>query len=108
MIIQNDNLLKEKEKEVLLHKKAATSHIGRHEIAIHSDIWRHHAPPEPAEIFQTPERATAPNPEPSGEPVIDAPGRPEIQISETRTRSARKPRDRNQPITRRTRNKYIV
>ena len=98
MMLQNDNLLKEKEKEVLLHKEAATSHIGRHEIAIHSDRWRHHVPPEPPEIFHTPERAPAPNPEPVGQPIILSPLRPEIQISETRTRSARKPRDRNQPI----------
>ena len=95
MMVQNDNLMKERQKELLLHEQAGKASIGRHEIAIHADRWRHHVPPEPAEVFHTPERAAAPDPEPVGQPVAL---RPEIQISETRTRSARKPRDRNQPI----------
>ena len=84
---------------MLLHKEAATSHIGRHEIAIHSDRWRHHVPPEPAEIFHTPERVPAPDPEPVGRPIILSPLRQENQSNEMRTRSVRKARDRNQPIT---------
>ena len=111
MMLQNDSLLKEKEKEVLLHKEVGKANIGRHELAIHQDRWRHHVPPEPAEIFHTPERAPAPESAPPrrfeaaepfrvpvGQPVAYQPNRPEIQVSETRSRGSRKARDRNQPI----------
>ena len=67
MLIQNDNLMKEKQKEILLHEEAGKANVGRHEIAIHADRWRHHVPPEPAEVFHTPERAAAP--EPVGPPI---------------------------------------
>jgi len=119
MMLQNDNLMKERQKEVLLHEEAGKASIGRHEIAIHSDRWRHHVPPEPAEVFHTPDRPPpAPPPElirqrPESSPlrhVYPALARAdpafaqalqkdiEIQISETRSRSAKKPITRDEPM----------
>ena len=111
MLIQNDNLMKKKMKDIVLKEEARDATVGHHEIAIHADRWRPHVPPEP-ERFYTPERP-APAPEsaaprrfeaaeplrvPAGQPVSYMPNRPEIQVSETRSRSSRKARDRNQPI----------
>ena len=82
MMLQNDNLMKERQKEVLLHEEAGKSSIGRHEIAIHADRWRHHVPPEPAEVFHTPRGAPEPQGAPVlvGQPIMVSPLRPEIQI----------------------------
>ena len=100
MMLQNDNLMKERQKEVLLHEEAGKASIGRHEIAIHSDRWRHHVPPEPAEVFHTPRGAPEPQGAPVlvGQPIMVSPLRPEIQISETRSRSGRKPKARDEPM----------
>ena len=102
MLIQNDNLMKEKQKEILLHEEAGQANVGRHEVAIDQSRWRPHVPPEP-ERFYTPERPPpAPAPEPLrvpvGQPVTFRPSRPEIQVSETRSRGSRKARERNQPV----------
>ena len=102
MIIQNDNLLKEKHKDLLLKEEAGNAIVGHHELVIDQSRWRPHVPPEP-ERFYTPERpAPAPEPEPLrvpvGQPTAYMPNRPEIQVSETRSRGSRKARDRNQPI----------
>ena len=138
MLLQNDNLMKERQKEVILHDEAGKANVGRHELVIDEGRWRPHVAPEPAERFYTPERLPpAPPPElpinspnryvypalaqadprfaqalqqdldaqnvlkyPVGQPVAYAPGRPEIQVSATRSREreSRKARDRNQPL----------
>ena len=102
MLIQSDNLLKEKQKDLLLKEEAGNANVGHHELVIDQSRWRPHVPPEP-ERFYTPERpAPAPEPEPLrvpvGQPTAYMPNRPEIQVSETRSRGSRKARDRNQPI----------
>ena len=107
MLMQNDNLMKEKQKEMLLHEQAGQANVGRHEISINEARWRPHVAPEPEELFHTPDRpapAPAPAPEveplrvPVGQPVAYMPNRPEIQISATRSRGSRKARNRNHPV----------
>ena len=166
MLIQNDNLLKEKQKEILLHEEASEANIGRHEQAIKADRTQRNPPAPQTPAPQTPApqipqnsphkyfspalatvspafaqamqkdlddfnaRKTAPenspykyvshafataNPAfaealqkdldaqrtlryPVGQPVAYTPDRPEIQVSETRSRSSRKATNRNQPI----------
>ena len=74
MIMHNDNLMKEKMKEMLLHEQAGQADVGRHEIAIQQNRWRPYVPPEGEEQFQTPERQPpTPSPGPSAvnlEPVF--------------------------------------
>ena len=105
MMVQNDNLLREKQKDLLLKEEAGNAKASHHELVIDQSRWRPHVPPEPAEEFHTPERpAPAPSPEPEplripvGQPMAYMPNRPEIQVSETRSRGSRKARNRNQPI----------
>ena len=62
MLLQNDNLMKERQKEVILHDEAGKANVGRHELVIDEGRWRPHVAPEPDEVFHTPERpAPAPN-----------------------------------------------
>ena len=91
-------------KELLLKEEAGNANVGHREIAIAEGRWRHHVPPEPAQvdIFHTPDRPPpAPAPEPLrvpvGQPVAFMPDHPEIGISSTRSRGSRKARNRNQP-----------
>ena len=51
MIMHNDNLMKEKMKEMLLHEEAGKSDVGRDEIAMEQQRWRPHVPPEPEGDF---------------------------------------------------------
>jgi hypothetical protein len=112
MLLQNDNLLKEKQKDLLLKEEAGNANVGHHELLIDQSRWRPHVPPEPFDRFYTPERP-APAPEsaaprrfeaaeplrvPVGQPMTYMPNRPEIQVSETRSRGSRKARNRNQPV----------
>ena len=55
MLLQNDNLMKERQKEVILHDEAGKADVGRHELAIDQGRWRPHVAPEP-EVFHTPDR----------------------------------------------------
>ena len=48
MILQNDMLLKEKQKELLLQEQAGSDIHGLHEHAINEGRWRNHVPPEQA------------------------------------------------------------
>lgn len=99
MIMHNDNLMKEKMKEMLLHEEAGKADVGRHELSIQESRWRPHVPPEPEGGFYTPERpAPAPDPlrAPVGQPTTFAPNRPDIEMSETR--GSRTAKNRNQPV----------
>ena len=64
MLMQNDNLMKEKQKEMLLHEQAGQANVGRHELSIDEGRWRPHVTPEPEEIFHTPDRPAPPQPPP--------------------------------------------
>ena len=104
MMVQNDNLLREKQKDLLLKEEAGNAKASHHELVIDQSRWRPHVPPEPVEEFHTPERPAPERPAPEplrvpvGQPMAYMPNRPEIQVSETRSRGSRKARDRNQPI----------
>ena len=58
MIIQSDNVMKEKQKELLLREEAGNAPHSHHQHVISENQWRHHVPPdEPmpeAEVFHTP------------------------------------------------------
>ena len=70
MLVQNDSLLREKQKDLLLKEEAANANVGHHELLIDHSRWRPHVPPEPVDRFYTPERpAPAPEPEPLRVPV---------------------------------------
>jgi hypothetical protein len=49
MIIQNDNIMKQKQKELLLQEEAGSMPHSHHEHVIHEDRWRHHVPPPPSD-----------------------------------------------------------
>ena len=100
MLLQNDNLMKERQKEVILHDEAGKANVWRHELVIDEGRWRPHVAPEPDEVFHTPERP-APAPEveplrvPAGQPVSYMPNRPEIQVSATRSRERESRKGKN-------------
>ena len=101
MILQNDMLAKEKHKELLLQEQAGSGVHGLHEHVINEGRWRNHVPPsEPAapepEEFHTP--IHTPLHIPVGQPRSYVPLEPPIQLSETRSRSNRKARQRNTPL----------
>ena len=54
MLIQNDNLLKEKQKEILVHEEASEANIGRHEQAIKADRTQRNPPAPQTPAPQTP------------------------------------------------------
>ena len=98
MIIQSDNVMKEKQKELLLREEAGNAPHSHHEHVIHQSQWRPHVPPdEPtpeAEAFHTPLRV------PVGEPREYAPEHdtPNTSMSDVRSRSNRKASQRNSPL----------
>ena len=111
MILQSDNLMKEKQKEFILHEEASQTEKSVHSLSIDPNRWRQHIPPQQEETFYTPERpAPAPAQEPFrapvGQPQVFTPNQPEIQISDTqyyninspRSRSPRKAKHRNKPM----------
>ena len=103
MMTHNDNLMKEKMKEMLLHDEASKANVGRHEIALSQNRWRPHIPPadEDKETYvmtgneATPERE--PLRVPVGQPRSFEPNRPDIEMSESRV--SRTAKNRNQPLT---------
>ena len=98
MILQNENVMKQKQKEILLQEEAGSAPHSHHEHVIRENQWRHHVPPdEPmpeAEVFHTPLRI------PVGEPREYAPAgtTPMGPMDELRSRSNRKASQRNSPV----------
>jgi hypothetical protein len=100
MIIQNTNIMRQKQKEFLLQEESANDPRSHHERVIHESKWRPHVPPDEAmseaEVFQTPLRV------PVGEPQEYAPGQDNPQYlnvsGPTRSRSNRKSNQRNSPM----------
>ena len=100
MIIQNDNIMRQKQKELLLQEESGNNQRSHHESVIHESRWQPHVPPdEPmpeAEVFHTPLRV------PVGEPQEYAPEQDSPQRisfnSPTRSRSNRKSKHRNSPM----------
>ena len=98
MIIQSDNVMKEKQKELLLREEAGNAPHSHHQHVISENQWRHHVPPdEPtpeAEALHTPLRV------PVGEPREYAPEHdtPNMSMSDVRSRSNRKASQRNSPL----------
>ena len=87
MIIQSDNVMREKQKELLLREEAGNQSHSHHEHVIRENQWRHHVPPdEPmpeADEFHTPLR------DPVGEPREYAPDH-DTPVDTVRSRSNRK------------------
>ena len=97
MYLQNENIMKQQQKEILLREEAGSQPHSHHEQVINENRWRHHVPPdEPmpeAEVFHTPLRV------PVGEPQEYAPDRDTPLFSgPTRSRSNRKAKQRNSPM----------
>ena len=71
MILQNENVMKQKQKEILLQEEAGSMPQSHHQHVISENQWRHHVPPDApmpeAEVFHTPLRM------PVGEPHEYAP-----------------------------------
>jgi len=71
MIIQNDNMMRQKMKDILLKEESGNDPHSHHERVVHESRWRPHIPPEEptpeAEAFHTPMR------EPVGPPREYAP-----------------------------------
>ena len=92
MILQNDSIMKQKQKEILLQEEAGSVAHSHHKHVINEERWRQHVPPahEPEqEVFHTPLRVPVGEPESYG---------PDVSMSEARSRSNRKASQRNSPL----------
>ena len=87
MILQSDNVMKQKQKELLLQEEAGNAPQSHHQHVISENQWRHHVPPDDpmpeAEVFQTPLRV------PVGQPREYAPDH-DTPTETERSRSNRK------------------
>ena len=54
MIIQNDNIMRQKQKELLLQEEAGSHPHSHHEHVISESRWRHHVPPPPHDVESSP------------------------------------------------------
>jgi hypothetical protein len=95
MILQSDNIMKQKQKELLLQEEAGSVPHSHHEHVIRENSWRHHVPPDPTVGPDEPMPESIPLRVPVGMPQEYAPD--DVAPIRSRKRIARTIRDVGSP-----------